>query len=220
MAVGAGVRTAWARTTTYTWMPPGATARKTLTPTAALRAGTRYPMPDSYSVEYEITDGLAAKYARAVVADRWFFQRFARGFGPPLYLLFALLFAPVLPTLALRLPAGQLLAVVAGLCLGFWALLCLLMYRHARDALLLQFHGLPERTVRVTFAPAGITLAAAGLTTDKKWEDIDAIQVYRTVWLFRLRPFGYFVVPDALVSPELEALIRARATELAIRVRG
>jgi hypothetical protein len=177
-------------------------------------------MADGYSVEYEMTDGLAAKYARAMLADRWFFSRFARVLGLPLYLLVMLLFAPVLPALAQRVPAGPLLALLACVSLVLWALFCVVMYRQARETILLPFHGRTERTVRVHFRPDGITLAALGADADRTWEDIDAVRAYRSLWLFRFRLGGYFVVPDCEVSPALEALIRDKARELDIDVRG
>jgi hypothetical protein len=176
--------------------------------------------PDCHSVEYEMTDGLAAKYARAMLADRWFVAPFARAFGPLVYILALVLFAPVLPTLALRLPAGVLLVVLAGLGLLVWALFWLVLYRQAREVVLLPFLGQPRRTLRVIFAADGVTLNLAGGDVGKKWAEIDAIRVYRTLWLFRVRPGGYFAVPDALVSPELESLIRGKAGEFDIDVRG
>jgi hypothetical protein len=174
---------------------------------------------DAYSVEFEMTDGLASKYARALLADRWFFCRFARGLGLPVYLLAVFLFAPVLPTLALRLPAGPLFALLAVVGLVLWVFFFLVLYRQARDIVLLPFRGQPQRMLRVTFADGCVTLTVAGVDLVQKWDEIEAVRVYRSLWLFRLRCGGYFAVPDSEVTPALEALVRGKAEEFKIDVR-
>src|SRR6266852_5832982 len=107
---------------------------------------------DRFAVEFEMTDELAGRVARAVLADRQHFRRFSQWVGLPLLLLTVLLFWPTLLVLRDKLSPAVLIAVVVGIGIGFWLLLSLLVYRYTYWTVLLPFLGQQQRTVRVTFS--------------------------------------------------------------------
>jgi hypothetical protein len=170
-------------------------------------------LPERYDVEFEMTDDLAAKVARAVLADRQHFRRFSQWVGLPLFILTVLLFWPTLLVLRDQLSPPVIVAVVAIIGIGFYLLLSLLVYRYTYWTVLMPFLGQPQRTMRVTFSDEHIFMEIGEVTGDHQWKDLEGIQVYPKFWLFRLQPGGHFAVPVSALSPEVQALIRRKATE-------
>jgi hypothetical protein len=169
-------------------------------------------MDDRFSVEFEMTDDLAARIARAVLTDRGHYLRLSQGIGLPLLLLTVLLFWPTVLVLREHLSPVGLLAVFLGVCVGYLFLLRLLVYRYTCWGILLPFYG-QTRTVRMTFSDEHIFMETGELSGERKWKEIDEIRVLPHLWLFRLEPGGHFAVPTEVLSAELQALIRRKVHE-------
>jgi hypothetical protein len=170
-------------------------------------------LQDRFAIEYEMTDELAAKVARAVLSDRQHFRRFSQWVGLPLFILTVLLFWPTLLVLRDQLSPAVIVAVVAVIGVGFYLLLSLLVYRYTYWTVLMPFLGQEQRLMRVTFSDEHIFMEVGEVSGEKKWKELEGIQVYPNFWLFRLQPGGHFAVPISALSPELEELIRRKAKE-------
>lgn len=176
-------------------------------------------MEDRYAVEFDMTDELAARIARAVLADRRLFWRFGQMLGLPLLLLTVLLFWPTI--LVLRDSLSPLVIVAAVIVIGivYWLLLSLLVRRYVCWTILLPFHGQARRTVRVIFSEEHIFMETGELSGERNWKELDAIQVFSGLWLFRLEAGGHLAVPMSALSPDLEALIRRKAAAAGMNIQ-
>jgi YcxB-like protein len=170
-------------------------------------------LQERFSIEYEMTDELAGKVARAVLADRKHFRRFSQWVGLPLFILTVLLFWPTLLVLRDQLSPAVIVAVVVIIGIGFYLLLSLLVYRYTYWTVLLPFLGQDQRTMRVTFSEENIFMEVGEVSGERKWKDLEGIQVFSNLWLFRVQPGGHFAVPVSALSPQLEELIRRKAKE-------
>lgn len=175
-------------------------------------------LSDRFAIEYEMTDELARKVARAVVADRQHFRRFSQWVGLPLFILTVLLFWPTLLVLRDQLSPGVIVAVVAIIGIGFYLLLTMLVHRYTYWTVLMPFLGQEHRMMRLTFSDEHIFMEVGEVSVDRKWKDLEEIQVYADFWLFRLQPGGHIAVPVSALSPELEELIRRKAKEAGTQI--
>ena len=50
------------------------------------------------------------------------------------------------------------------------------------------------------------------------WTELDDVVVFDRFWVLRLSNGGQVVIPGSMVSPELEAFIRAKAQQVTARV--
>jgi hypothetical protein len=177
-------------------------------------------MPEPIAVEFEVTDQLAARLSRALLRDPDYYQRLAAvSSRAPLLLTIFLLSATLF---ALWPWLNLLLAVVLVVLfwLGYQALLRYLLFKKGVWAALLPFQGQPHRQLRLTFADDQITLAAAAFTTTVPWADIAEVVPGPDFWLLRLRAGGHFGVPVAVLSPDLQTLIRRQAVAAGATLRG
>jgi hypothetical protein len=174
---------------------------------------------DRFAIEYEMTDDLAAKAARAVVSDRQHFRRFSQWVGLPLMLLTVLLFWPTLLVLRDQLSPVVIVIVVAIIGIGFWFMLSILVYRYTYWTMLVPFMGRPARTVRVTFSEEHIFMEIGEISGERKWKEVEGIQVFSNLWLFRLQPGGHIAVPVSVLSPEAQELIRRKAKEAGTEIQ-
>jgi len=170
-------------------------------------------LQDRFAIEFEMTDELAAKVARAVLADRQHFRRFSQWVGLPLLLLTVLLFWPTLLVLRDQLSPPVIIAVVAIIGVVFYLLLSLLVYRYTYWTVLMPFLGQDQRIMRLSFSDEHIFMEIGEFSGERKWKDLEGIHVYPNFWLFRLQAGGHFAVPTSVLSPELQELIRRKAKE-------
>jgi hypothetical protein len=175
-------------------------------------------MEDRFTVEYEMTEDLARRVARAVLADRKLLRSFRQMVGLPLLLLTVLLFWPTLLAIRDSLSPVALVAVFLIVALGYWLLLSILVYRYACWSILIPFYGQSKRLMRLIFSDEHIFMETGEHSGEQNWKDFDQIQVFSSVWLFRLQSGGHVALPVAVLSPELEALIRRKATEYGISI--
>jgi hypothetical protein len=170
-------------------------------------------MRDNFSVEYEMTDDLAAQLTRAVLADRRYFLQMAQGTGLLLFVLMVLLFWPAILVVRDQLSPPVLVVIIAALAIGFWVMLRILVHRYAHWATLLPFLGQSTRTIQLHFSDDHIGVEVSGVTGDRSWKDVERIEIFATLWLFRLRPAGHFALPVSILSPDLESFLRRKAIE-------
>jgi hypothetical protein len=175
-------------------------------------------MQDCYTVEYEMTDPLASQVTRALLADRRHFRQLAQASGFPLLILMVLLFWPTILVLRDQLSPAAIIVVAAILALGFWLMLRALVYRYAKWATLMPFFGQPERSVRLVFSDDRITFGVGDAVMDHKWKEIEAIEVFADLWVFRMQAGGHFVLPAAKIEPGLAELIRRKAGEAGVAI--
>ncbi|MBI3411866.1 MAG: YcxB family protein [Planctomycetes bacterium] len=175
-------------------------------------------MEPLHAIEYELTSELATKVQRTLVP--WELRRGWRRDVP----LFAgaVVFAALIIWLGLE---GWILPGVGG------GLICLLalfvigaIYRRvwsARGAAmsaLLALHT-SDRRVRIEFSDERVRLEAESFRGEGAWTELDEVNVFPGFWLLQLSSGGQILVPDSLVSPELEAFIRAKAQQVMAPVR-
>jgi|SRR5438132_3835580 len=167
-------------------------------------------MQPIHSVEYELTSALATEIQRCLL--RWELRR-ARWQNVPVF-LGVLIFALLILWLGLHhwiLPAvgGGLLCVAALVVIGAvfrrrWAA------RAALGAALVALHT-PDRRVRIEFGEERVRLETEFFRGEGAWTELDGVVVFTGFWVLRLSNGGQLVIPESLVSPELEAFIRAKA---------
>jgi hypothetical protein len=174
-------------------------------------------MSEEYVIEFQLTDELVSRIARFVVSDRRFFLQHGLFFATPLVALAVLLVAP-LAVLWVKISTSAFVAVLLAVALGFWGLLWLMMYRHVSFGMRLHVFGDPRRQVKITFTERDMITEASGLVSPRPWDEISAIQVLSDFWLFRLKPTGMFALPASALSPDLQAMIRRKATEAGIAI--
>jgi hypothetical protein len=154
-----------------------------------------------------------------MLADWRHFRQMAAGSGLGLFVLMALLFWPTILVIRDQLSPGVLIGVVALLGIVYWIMLRVLVYRYAYWATLLPFLGQFPRILRLTFAEDHFSMDFGQVSSQHKWQEIEEIQVFAPLWLFRLHIGGHFAVPASLLSPGLEELIRRKASEAGFDVR-
>ncbi len=170
-------------------------------------------MENRHAIEFEMTDELAGRIARAVLADRGNFRRLCQRVGLPLLLLTVLLFWPTLLVLREHLTPAALIASIMVIAAGYYLMLRILVYRYVCWSVLAPFHAQGQRTVRVVFSDEHIYMESGDLSGEQKWKELDAIQVSAKTWFFGLKPGGVFAIPAPTASSDLETLIRRKATE-------
>ena len=112
-----------------------------------------------------------------------------------------------------------LYAVVIAVGIGYWLMLTVLVHRYARLSILLPFLHQPRRQVRVVFSEERIFMETSLLSGERNWQDLETVEVYPELWLFRFQSGGHFALPVSVLSPEVDALIRRRAAEAGAIVR-
>ena len=126
----------------------------------------------------------------------------------------ALLFAAVIIGLALQ---GWMLPGVGGglLCLVVLFAFAAVVRRRAlsRAAVIVPLLALQttDRRVRVEFFEERVRLETELFRGEGAWTELDEVVVFPHFWVLHLANGGTIVVPGALLVPELEALIRAKA---------
>jgi hypothetical protein len=167
-------------------------------------------MQPVHAVEYELTSELAMDIQRTLL--RWELRRGWKRDAP--VLLGALLFAALIIGLALQ---GWMLPGVGGglLCLVVLFVLAAVFRRRSlsRAALVIPLLALhtTDRRVRVEFFEERVRLETELFRGEGAWIDLDDVVVFPRFWVLHLGNGGTIVVPGAVMLPELEALIRAKA---------
>lgn len=175
-------------------------------------------MPDTHTVEFDVTDELADRYARAVV-DRVILPRGGL-LSRPAFLIVPLLL--LLPLVALGWLPPAMFALLVLLAAGFVVVgmmrrsVCL---GEARAAVLAPFEGQSHRRMRVDFAEDRIRMEAPAIESTASWSDLGEVLLWPDFWLLRLRAGGQFVVPASAISSELGDSIRRKAAEAGAEVR-
>jgi hypothetical protein len=170
-------------------------------------------MQPVHSIEYELTSELATEIQRMLLP--WELRRGWRRDVPAF--LGALAIAGLIIWLGL---AGWILPGVGG------GLLCLVMlfvmiavfrrWSSSRATIaiaLLALHS-SDRRVRIDFAEERVRLETEFFRGEGAWTELDEVVVFPSIWLLHLSNGGQMVVPASLVSPELEAFIRAKAEQV------
>jgi len=167
-------------------------------------------MEPIHSVEYELTGELAMEVQRCLL--RWELRR-GRWQDAPVF-VGALTFTILILWLGLR---GWILPGVGGglLCVVALAVIAALLRRRwaARAAIgtaLVALHT-PDRRVRIEFAEERIRLETEFFRGEGAWTELDDVVVFDGFWVLHLSNGGQVVIPQRLVSPELEAFICAKA---------
>ncbi len=170
-------------------------------------------MQPLHAVEYELSSEMATNIHRALL--RWELRRGWRQDLP--VFIGALIFAGLLIWLSLQ---GWILPGVGG------GLMCVVMlfvvgaiYR--RRALsysavmipLLALHT-SDRRVRIEFWEERVRLETEFFRGEGAWTELDEVVLFPAFWALHLSNGGKIVVPTSLVSPEVEALIRAKAEQV------
>ncbi|MBL8799308.1 MAG: YcxB family protein [Planctomycetia bacterium] len=169
-------------------------------------------MNEPLTVEFEVTDELADRYARRLVervvlpGGGWLSR--PAFLVVPLVLLLPLVVGGWLP------PA---LYVVLAVLAGGLALMSRarrsFLRGEARASVLAPFEGQTERRLRVVFTDEQIRMEAPDLQSTAAWSDLGQVVVWPDFWLLRLRAGGQFVLPAESVSADLNELIRRKAGE-------
>jgi len=68
-----------------------------------------------------------------------------------------------------------------------------------------------DRRVRIEFAEDRLRMETEFFRGEGAWTELDDVVVFAGFWVLRLSNGGQVVIPGSLVSPELEAFIRAKA---------
>jgi len=170
-------------------------------------------MQPIHSVEYELTTELATEIHRCLLC--WELRR-GRWQDLPVY-LGGLIFTVLILYLGLQ---GWILPAVGGglLCAVVIAFFVALFRRRwaARTAVataLLALHA-PDRRVRIEFAEDRLRLETEFFRGEGAWTELDVVVVFNRFWVLRLSNGGQVVIPGSMVSPELEAFIRAKAQQV------
>jgi hypothetical protein len=170
-------------------------------------------MQPIHSVEYELTSELATEIQRTLL--RWELRRGWRQDLP--VFVGALVFAALIIWLSLE---GWILPTVGG------GLMCLVMlfvigavYRrrslsHAAVMVPLLALHTTDRRVRIEFWEERVRLETEFFRGEGTWAELDEVVVFPRFWVLHLANGGKILVPGASVSPELEALVRAKAQEV------
>jgi hypothetical protein len=175
-------------------------------------------MPDTHTLEFEVTDELADRYARTVV-DRVILPRTGL-LSRPTFLIVPLLLLAPLVVFGWLPPA--MFAMLAVLAAGFVAVgmmrrsVCL---GEARSSALAPFEGQLSRRMRVDFSEDGIRMEAPAIQSTATWKDLGEVLLWPDFWLLRLRAGGQFVVPAAAIAPELGEMIRRKAAVAGAEIR-
>jgi hypothetical protein len=167
-------------------------------------------MEPIHSVEYELSSALATEIQRCLL--RWELRR-GRWQNVPVF-LGTLIFTVLVLWLGLQ---GWILPAVGGglLCAAALAVAGAVLRRRwtARAALasaLVALHT-TDRRVRIEFAEERVRLETEFLRGQGAWTELDDVVVFAGFWVLRLSNGGQVVIPASLISPELEAFIRAKA---------
>jgi len=167
-------------------------------------------MEPIHAIEYEMTSALATDIQHKLL--RWELRRSWRR-DLPLYAA-TLLFAVLIVGLGLE---GWILPGVGGglLCLLTFFTLVGLMRRwgHARAvvAMALLAQHTSDRRVRIEFDAERVRLEAEHFRGQGEWGELDSVVVFDSFWLLQLSNGGFLVLPQSLVSPDLDAFIRGKA---------
>jgi hypothetical protein len=175
-------------------------------------------MQPIHSVEYELTSELATEIHRTLL--RWELRRGWRQDLP--VFAGALAFAALIIWLSL---AGWILPGVGG------GLMCLVMlfvvgavyrrrsFAHAAVMIPLLALHTSDRRVRIEFWEERVRLETEFFRGEGTWEELDEVVIFARFWVLHLSNGGKIVVPGDSVSPELDALVRAKAQEVMAPVR-
>ena len=169
-------------------------------------------MQPIHAIEYELTSELATQIQRCLL--RWELRR-GRWQDLPVF-VGALVFTVLILVLGLR---GWILPGVGGglLCVVALAVVVALFRRRwaARVAIgtaLVALHT-TDRRVRIEFAEDRVRLETEFFRGEGAWTELDDVVVFAGFWVLRLSNGGQVIIPGPLVSPELEAFIRAKAQQ-------
>jgi hypothetical protein len=170
-------------------------------------------MEPVHTIEYEMTSELAADVQRKVL--RWALWRSWRRDLP--------LYVGILLTDALIIGFGLEGWILPGVGGGLILLFSLFgigaftrSYARARTAVamaLLARHA-SDRRVRIEFDAAHVRLETELFRGQGTWEELDLIVHFDGFWLLQLSNGGNLVVPAALLSPELQGWLRAKANQV------
>src|SRR5437870_8339100 len=170
-------------------------------------------MQPIHSVEYEVTSEMVGEIQRTLV--RWELRRGWRRDVP--FFLGGLVFATLIIWLGL---AGWIAPAVAG------GLMCVVMLfvigavlrrwsaaRGAAMTTLLALHA-SDRRIHIDFGEERVRLETEFFRGEGAWTELDEVVVFPAFWVLYLSNGGQILIPSQLVSPELEAFIRAKAEQL------
>jgi hypothetical protein len=170
-------------------------------------------MEPVHAIEYELTSALASNVHDKLL--RWERRR-GRRHDLPLY-VGTLVFAAIILTLVFQgwiLPGvgGGLLAVLTLFAFGA------LMRRrsHARTAVemaLLARH-MNSRHVRIEFFDERVRMEMEYMQGQGDWSELDQLIIFDGFWVLQLANGGALVVPNTLLSAELEAFLRGKAEQV------
>jgi hypothetical protein len=166
-----------------------------------------------HSVEYELTSELAQDIRSALY--RWELRR-GRWHDLPVF-AGALGFVVLIAWLSL---AGWILPGVGGGLLCLVALFVFVaVYRrrvvsYAAISIPLMALHTSDRRVRIEFWEERVRLETEFFRGEGTWEELDEVVVFPSFWVLNLANGGKVVVPSPLISPELEALVRAKAEQV------
>ena len=171
-----------------------------------------------HTVDFELSEDLVSDFTRLWI-DREVYPW--RRTLPQA--LLAILLAACIILLGLH---GWIAPVVAGglmLILAFPVGMAIVRRRHMHQmavwtTLLMAQQG-GDRRVRVHFSDERIQMETGMGETGAAWKDLDEVVIFPGFWVLRCMPLGQFMVPAAVVTPELDAFIRHKAEEAGALVR-
>ena len=170
-------------------------------------------MQPIHAIEYELTSELATQIQRCLL--RWELRR-GRWQDLPVF-VGALVFAALIIWVSLE---GWILPLVGG------GLMCVVMlfvigavFRHwslARGAVTTMLLALytTDRRVRIEFHDQRVRMETEYFRGEGAWSELKDVAIFPGFWVLYLSNDGHILIPGRLVSPELEALIRAKAHEV------
>lgn len=170
-------------------------------------------MEPIHSVEYELTSELAAEIHRRLV--RWELRRGWRRDLP--VFVGALVFTALIVWLGMEgwiLPAvgGGLMCVVAifvaGAVFRRWS-----MSQAGSLTALVALHS-TDRRVRIEFGDDRVRMETEFFRGEGAWTELDEVIIFPGFWVLYLSNSGRIVIPLSVLSPELDALIRAKAQQV------
>ncbi len=174
-------------------------------------------MEPTHSLEYELNTELATDIQRSLLQ---FGRRHGWRRDLPLlcgWLVFALLLAwPVM--------AGWLSPGIGGgiLFVATFFVLSAVYRRHwqsyaAATSAVVALHT-SDRRVRLEFFETRVKMEAEYFRGEASWTELEEIVVFPSFWALRFSNGGNIVIPAPLVTPELQAFLRAKAALAAAAV--